>query len=94
MIRMMQCFLKLENLREGSCGYVLSGAVFVPVSNVGLLTVHVCLGGLTLQYNWLSKPLSFTSPQSTNQGLNLQVSNPKMQRANCIHRTAPFYIGT
>ena len=44
MIRMMQCFLKLENLQEGSCGFVLSGAVFVPVSNVGLLTVHMCLG--------------------------------------------------
>lgn len=47
-----------------------------------------------MQYSWLSKPLSFTSRWSTNQVLNLQVPNPKMQRANCIHHTALFYIGT
>lgn len=43
MIRMMQCFLKLQKCTRRK-SWLLSGAVFVPVSNMGLLTLHVCLG--------------------------------------------------
>lgn len=40
-MRMMQYFWKSEKiLQEGSCGFILSGAVFVPVPNLGLLDQH------------------------------------------------------
>lgn len=39
---MMQYLLKLEEFKEGSCDYVLSGAIFVPVPNLGLLDLHAC----------------------------------------------------
>lgn len=42
MISMMQYLLKLEEFKEGSCDYVLSGAIFVPVPNLGLLDLHAC----------------------------------------------------
>lgn len=41
---MMQYLLKLEEFKEGSRGYVPSGAAFVPVPNLGLLDLHAHLG--------------------------------------------------
>lgn len=41
---MMQYFLKLEEIKGGSGGYVLSGAIFVPGPNLGLLNLRAHLG--------------------------------------------------